>query len=266
MLPATIRTIGLSLAILFLCHPAFAQDINARNYNERFLPAVMQQLIGAQGTYQAITGDGNFGTLAELHGSGLIDAALASGRKYGYVFTVDVTPANAAQAAAFTITATPAKYRKTGIRSYFADTSGTIRAADLGGNQADLSTPAIDACIIWGNSDNERCIRGTLRQIHSVQALFQSFDPLGNFGSLSQLKDAGLINDQTAFGTLRGYVITLNTVPRSAEQPPSFAIWAVPTEYGTTGRLSFYIDQTGVIRGADHNGKPGGPDDPTVEN
>lgn len=266
MLPAIFRTIGLSLAILFLCQASSAQDINARNYNERFLPAAMQQLIGAQATYQAITNDGRFGTLAELHEQGLIDAALASGRKYGYLFTVDVTPANGEQAAAFTINATPAKYRKTGIRSYFADSSGTLRAADLGGNHADNSTPEIDPCVIWGNSDNERCIKENLRQIQGAQATFQSTDPSGNFGSLNDLRNAGLINEQTASGMLRGYVITLSVIDRSPEQPPSFSVWAVPMEYGTTGTLSFYTSQTGVIRGADHNGNPGGPDDPPVEN
>jgi len=39
---------------------------------------------------------------------------------------------------------------------------------------------------------------------------------------------------------------------------------AVPIEYGPTGRRSFYMDETGVIRGADHEGGAPKSDDPVV--
>jgi hypothetical protein len=35
---------------------------------------------------------------------------------------------------------------------------------------------------------------------------------------------------------------------------PRFQIVAVPLSYGSSGRRSFYIDETGVIRGADNRG------------
>lgn len=43
-----------------------------------------------------------------------------------------------------------------------------------------------------------------------------------------------------------------------------FTVTAVPTEYGKTGKLSFYLDQTGVVRGADHAGAPASVSDPPV--
>jgi len=38
----------------------------------------------------------------------------------------------------------------------------------------------------------------------------------------------------------------------------------VPTDYGTTGRTSYYIDQTNVLRGADHGGAAATVDDKPI--
>ena len=35
-----------------------------------------------------------------------------------------------------------------------------------------------------------------------------------------------------------------------------YEVTATPTEYGKTGRQSFYLDESGIIRGADHGGEP----------
>ena len=35
-----------------------------------------------------------------------------------------------------------------------------------------------------------------------------------------------------------------------------FEATATPKEYGVTGRLSFFVDESGIVRGADHNGAP----------
>ena len=37
----------------------------------------------------------------------------------------------------------------------------------------------------------------------------------------------------------------------------SFEVEAHPLEYGKTGRRSFYMDESSIIRGADIQGKPG---------
>jgi hypothetical protein len=36
----------------------------------------------------------------------------------------------------------------------------------------------------------------------------------------------------------------------------SFAATAVPMEYGKTGKLSFFVDESKVLRGGDHGGGP----------
>jgi type IV pilus assembly protein PilA len=53
---------------------------------------------------------------------------------------------------------------------------------------------------------------------------------------------AGLIPQSLASGSNTGYTFTLST------QPSGFAVVAVPNTFGTTGRKTFYSDQTGIIR------------------
>jgi hypothetical protein len=44
----------------------------------------------------------------------------------------------------------------------------------------------------------------------------------------------------------------------------SFEAVAVPAEYGKTGRLSFYVDESGKMRGADKAGAEATADDPEL--
>ena len=45
-----------------------------------------------------------------------------------------------------------------------------------------------------------------------------------------------------------------------------FEVSAVPVEYGKTGKLSFFMDQSGIMRGADHGGgAASASDDPIGE-
>jgi hypothetical protein len=55
-----------------------------------------------------------------------------------------------------------------------------------------------------------------------------------------------------------GYTIDLTLTDDGYE------VLAVPVEYGPDGRRSFYLDQTGKIRGDDHNGGAPSADDPVV--
>jgi hypothetical protein len=43
-----------------------------------------------------------------------------------------------------------------------------------------------------------------------------------------------------------------------------FEATASPVEYGRTGRRSFFVDQTGVVRGDDHGGGPANAGDKAV--
>ena len=76
----------------------------------------------AETLYRSQNRQNRFGTLEELHSSGLIDADLASGAKNGYRFDVRVGKDS------FTAIATPAEYDVTGSWSFYLDESGVIRA------------------------------------------------------------------------------------------------------------------------------------------
>ena len=106
-----------------------------RAANEGAATAAMRTLYGAEATYQATQGAGDYGTLAQLNTSGLIDTVLAGATsgataKSGYVFAVTVTPRGSAQAALFDATAILSQHGSgltgTGSRSYAVNESGVI--------------------------------------------------------------------------------------------------------------------------------------------
>lgn len=92
----------------------------------------------AEITYASTYNTGYSRTLADLAPApngepnathaGLIDEALASGRKAGYIFTFTPGPPNAnGRIETYTVSAQPLKYGETGTNSYFTDQSGVIR-------------------------------------------------------------------------------------------------------------------------------------------
>ena len=96
--------------------------------------ASLRTLATAQITFSATTGNGQFGTLAELNTAGLIDEALAAGTKDGYTFAMVNT------ATTFGINASPTSPNAGQMRWFFVDQSCVIRFA-LGANAGAGSTP-----------------------------------------------------------------------------------------------------------------------------
>jgi type IV pilus assembly protein PilA len=93
----------------------------------------------------------------------------------------------------------------------------------------------------------------TLKTISTAQIQYQS--TYNKFaGSLAQLgppagaggtdgpESAGLIQSGLASGESGGYVFTV------ASTPTGYSITAVPKTFGSSGRRTFYADQSGVIR------------------
>ena len=223
---------------------------------ERLVVRAMAGLHSAQMTYRATSGAGSFGSLAQLRIAGLIDDALASGTKYGYLFVV--TP----NQGTFTTTAVPVHYRKSGRYSYYIDHQGILLGADRKGQPTGPADGVyIDTCAFWGIEDNERCTIAAMRTLHSAEMTYAATVGNGQYGLLPQLSTAGLIHPVLGIGAAHGYYFQINV---SSGPPASFGIWAKPQQYGVTGRRSFYIDLTGVLRGADHGGADSGPNDPPV--
>lgn len=247
-----------ALGVLGIFSHAQQQGPPPKYFDERFVIKAMAQINGAQATYRATAGTGSFGSLVQLQTASLIDAALASGQKYGYSFVV--SPGTTT----FTARATPVHYRKTGLRSYYIDQRGVLFGGDTGGLPAsDSNAHYVDTCALWGINDNERCTIGAMRMLHGAQMTFAATTGNGEYSeTFQELQIAGLIDLVLAVGLKHGYQYQMESV---SEPAATFRVWATPIKYGETGIRSFFIDQTGVVRGADRQGDPAGSTDPPVE-
>ncbi len=101
----------------------------------------MRVLSSSQFTFSASVGNGNFGTLAELHAYNLISQRLSTGMTRGYLYTVTIVNRTQQNPATFRISAVPQTYGVTGIRSFFIGTDGILRGADRQGAPADENDP-----------------------------------------------------------------------------------------------------------------------------
>jgi hypothetical protein len=103
-----------------------------RAANEGAAQSSRRTLHSAEATYQATRGQGKYGTLNELAAEGLIDSKLATGTKNGYIFTVELTTTDL-NYPGFEVVGVPVTYGKTGVRSFYLDETGVIRAGDNSG-------------------------------------------------------------------------------------------------------------------------------------
>jgi hypothetical protein len=239
-------------------------QITPGTVNERFAATAVQSLHSAEYTYISTAG-GVYGNLQQLAGLGLIDPVLATGEKYGYRFTVTVIPYHSSKTgASFYISAVPQRYGKTGKHSFYIDEIGVLRGEDHNGAPATTQDPVVSLCF-----GNESIATGSLRTVSSAEfTYFSTFGANVNFGGLRNLFDATLIDQSLASGAKCGYlftVIQIAAVP-AAGVPATFKGLAVPMHYPATGFRSFYIDDTGVLRGADHAGGFATANDPPVGN
>lgn len=95
---------------------------------------------------------------------------------------------------------------------------------------------------------NEAIANNALRTLASAELTYQATAGNGNFGTLDQLIDQGLVPKDLA--EKRGYKIELTVVGAK------FEATATPTEYGKTGKMSFFIDESSVVRAGDRAGAP----------
>jgi hypothetical protein len=82
---------------------------------------------------------------------------------------------------------------------------------------------------------------------------------------------AGLIDGELAGGEKDGYIIRYSVVPATdfapgedAGKATNFSITSAPKEYGKNGRRSFFLDASGILRGADKHGAVATSNDPRI--
>jgi hypothetical protein len=93
---------------------------------------------------------------------------------------------------------------------------------------------------------NEAVAQGVVRSVAYAEATFKSTEGNDGYGSSDQLVSAGLLSKEML--EKYGYRIEVNA---SADK---FEVTAVPIEYGKTGKLSYFIDQSQILRAGDHGG------------
>jgi hypothetical protein len=86
-----------------------------------------------------------------LHGAtsgeaaGLVDSDLATGMKNGYAFRYVIVGGSSSGAPArYELSATPLRYERTGVRSFFRDASGRLHGADRKGAVGSETDPKVD--------------------------------------------------------------------------------------------------------------------------
>jgi hypothetical protein len=84
--------------------------------------------------------------------------------------------------------------------------------------------------------------------IANVEGQYRSGEGQGSFASLEKLIENQMISKE--YIESNGYRIEITLSGNK------FEATATPLEYGKTGRTSYYIDDSNVLRGADHGGGP----------
>lgn len=105
----------------------------------------------------------------------------------------------------------------------------------------------LDALIEEHQSD----IEDFLKRLMAVEAAYAQGHN-GAFGDLPALIKASLMSDEIADPKAMGYAIHVIV----ANNGRSYIATAEPARYGHTGKLSFWMDNTGDIKRADNEGKP----------
>jgi len=96
------------------------------------------------------------------------------------------------------------------------------------------------------NQDN---MGEVLKRLVGMEAVFAQAHG-GAFGEVKALVEAGLMSDDMFEPRASGYNFHLTVNGKT------FIATAEPARYGRTGKLSFWMDQTGAIKSADNGGKP----------
>lgn len=95
-----------------------------------------------------------------------------------------------------------------------------------------------------------------LRAIAEAEGYYQ-IESGGGYATLEDLIQKGFLLDPSK-GRLANYRFEVLV------KPNGFEATAVPVKYPITGRRSFYVDESRVVRGADRGGSPATATDPAV--
>jgi hypothetical protein len=104
---------------------------------------------------------------------------------------------------------------------------------------------------------NEGVAMGMLTNLVGIEVQYKAGPGKGSFATMKQLVDLKMFPQELVDRYGYDFDVTV-----SGDQ---FAAVATPKEYGKTGKRSFFVDQTGVVRGDDHAGGPASVADKPVQ-
>ena len=113
-----------------------------------------------------------------------------------------------------------------------------------------IAAIAIPNLLASRRAANEGAAVSTMRTLTGAQATFQSTSPTGDFGALTDLTTAGLIDNVLGSGAKSGYTFTVTPLAKTTTAPARFDAGSVPQQFGgigATGTRSFYTNESGVI-------------------
>ncbi len=158
----------LSLGLLLLDLPSLEQEWDRAEIkaNEQSALASLQKLSDAVEAYRktytrlpdtvTVLGPSSDGASKPDH-AGLLDSDLVGGRKDGYIFRYVVVGATTSGALAkYEIAAIPAEYGRSGVRSFFRDSSGAVHGADHQGAVGSTVDPRVDPVADSSSSESRR--------------------------------------------------------------------------------------------------------------
>ena len=106
------------------------------------------------------------------------------------------------------------------------------------------------------NLQNERMAISMMYSIMSMQHHYKAAKGAGSYGTIEQLIEADMLSKESLANSGYRFEVTVTG--------DKFEVSAVPLEYGKSGVMSFFIDQSGVLRGGDHNGGAATASDPPI--
>lgn len=105
-------------------------------------------------------------------------------------------------------------------------------------------------------TQSEREAMGLMYRIAFAERDCRNNKKAGNCGTMDDLIAAGYVSQETLNRSAYRFELTVND--------DKFELSGVPAEYGKSGTMSYFMDHSFVLRGADHSGTPATASDPPV--
>ncbi|MCD4654706.1 carboxypeptidase-like regulatory domain-containing protein [bacterium] len=253
-------------------------DLN--DHNEALMPVNMKQIIQAQTYYNNYSSPHTYtcslACLASGNGAGgvgFLNEDFADGFIDGYQILTSCGPPDVMGSIwSWSATAIPVSYGCTGHLTYYVDEQRgcpacMIQEGDLGGAPGDQSLPFV--C----ESQQPRLAHLSMQFISVAETDYNNNSSphtyIGDFACLTSGNGAGQVRFlciDLEDGEMCNYVYSLSVSEPVGGSSWSWECTAWPIVYGGDSVLTFYIDESTIVRAEDIGGGPGDESLPTIGN